>query len=239
MVNGKEKLIVAIDTDNYDKAVKLINSLEDSVEIYKVGLENYIASRGKTVDYLKSKGKKIFLDLKFHDIPNTMKSAVKAAIKEGVWMMTIHVSDMEGMRQCAQIAKEEAERLNIEKPLIIGVTVLTSLSNEDLFDIGCNLGTEEATIKRAKLAKEAGLDGVVCSAREVSKIVKACGNDFMTVCPGIRPKNAESGDQKRVVTPGEAIKNGAKTIVVGRPITNAENASKAADEIVKEIESVM
>lgn len=239
MVNGKEKLIVAIDTDNYDKAVKLINSLEDSVEIYKVGLENYIASRGKTVDYLKSKGKKIFLDLKFHDIPNTMKSAVKAAIKDGVWMMTIHVSDMEGMKQCAQIAKEEAERLNIDKPLIIGVTVLTSLSNEDLFDIGCNLGTEEAAIKRAKLAKEAGLDGVVCSAREVSKIVKACGNDFMTVCPGIRPKNVESGDQKRVVTPSEAIKNGAKTIVVGRPITKAENASKAADEIVKEIESVM
>ena len=239
MVNGKEKLIVAIDTDNYDKAVKLIDSLEESVEIYKVGLENYIASRGKTVDYLKSKGKKIFLDLKFHDIPNTMKSVVKAAIKDGVWMMTIHVSDMEGMRQCAQIAKEEAERLNIEKPLIIGVTVLTSLSNEDLSDIGCNLGTEEAAIKRAKLAKEAGLDGVVCSAREVSKIVKACGDDFMTVCPGIRPKNAESGDQKRVVTPSEAIKNGAKTIVVGRPITKAENVSKAADEIVKEIESVM
>lgn len=239
MVNGKEKLIVAIDTDNYEKAVNLIDSLEDSVEIYKVGLENYIASRGKTVDYLKSKGKKIFLDLKFHDIPNTMKSAVKAAIKDGVWMMTIHVSDMEGMRQCAQMAKEEAERLNIEKPLIIGVTVLTSLSNEDLSDIGCNIGTEEVAIKRAKLAKEAGLDGVVCSAREVDKIVEACGEDFMTVCPGIRPKNSESGDQKRVVTPSEAIRKGAKTIVVGRPITKAENASKAADEIVKEIESVM
>ncbi|WP_304206431.1 orotidine-5'-phosphate decarboxylase [Peptostreptococcus russellii] len=239
MVNGKEKLIVAIDTDNYEKAVNLIDSLEDSVEIYKVGLENYIASRGKTVDYLKSKGKKIFLDLKFHDIPNTMKSAVKAAIKDGVWMMTIHVSDMEGMRQCAQIAKEEAERLNIKKPLIIGVTVLTSLSNEDLSDIGCNIGTEEVAIKRAKLAKEAGLDGVVCSAREVDKIVEACGEDFMIVCPGIRPKNSESGDQKRVVTPSEAIRKGAKTIVVGRPITKAENASKAADEIVKEIESVM
>src|SRR5699024_11135735 len=97
---------------------------------------NYIASRGKTIDYLKTKNKKIFLDLKFHDIPNTMKSAVKAAIRDGVWMMTIHVSDIEGMRQCAQIAKEESERLNIEKPLIIGVTVLTSLSDEDLADIG-------------------------------------------------------------------------------------------------------
>ena len=239
MVNGKEKLIVAIDTDNYEKAVKLIDSLENSVEIYKVGLENYIASRGKTVDYLKSKGKKIFLDLKFHDIPNTMKSAVRAAIKDGVWMMTIHVSDMEGMRQCAQIAKEEAEKLNIEKPLIIGVTVLTSLSDEDLSDIGCSLNTTETAIKRAKLAKEAGLDGVVCSAREVDKIVEACGDDFMTVCPGIRPANVASGDQKRVVTPSDAIKRGAKTIVVGRPITQAQNPAKAADEIVKEIESAI
>ncbi|MBC2576713.1 orotidine-5'-phosphate decarboxylase [Peptostreptococcus canis] len=239
MVSGKEKLIVAIDTDEYEKAVELIDSLENSVEIYKVGLENYISSRGKTVDYLKSKGKKIFLDLKFHDIPNTMKSAVKAAVKDGVWLMTIHVSDMEGMRQCALAAKEEAERLGIERPLIVGVTVLTSLSDSDLSDIGCSLSTEETAIKRAKLAKEAGLDGVVCSAREVSKIVKACGDDFITVCPGIRPKTAEVGDQKRVVTPSDAIKNGATVLVVGRPITKAEKPNKAADEIVKEIESVI
>lgn len=239
MTKGKEKLIVAIDTDDYEKAVRLIDSLEESVEIYKVGLENYIASRGKTVDYLKSKGKKIFLDLKFHDIPNTMKSAVTAAVRDGVWMMTIHVSDMEGMRQCAQAAEEEAKRLNIEKPLIVGVTVLTSLSNEDLIDIGCTGNTEEIAIKRARLAKEAGLDGIVCSAREVGKIVEACGNDFVTVCPGIRPKSAEVGDQKRVVTPGQAIENGAKVIVVGRPITKADKPSLAADEIIKEIESVL
>ncbi|CAK7037834.1 MAG: Orotidine 5'-phosphate decarboxylase [Peptostreptococcus russellii] len=238
MVNGKDKLIVAIDTDNYEKAVELIDSLEDSVDIYKVGLENYIASRGKTIDYLKTKNKKIFLDLKFHDIPNTMKSAVKAAIRDGVWMMTIHVSDIEGMRQCAQIAKEESERLNIEKPLIIGVTVLTSLSDEDLADIGCKEDTTQTAIKRAKLAKKAGLDGVVCSAREVQNIVKECGEDFFTVCPGIRPKNAAKGDQKRVVTPSQAIENGAKTIVVGRPITQSDNPSKSADEIVKEIESI-
>ena len=237
-MNGKEKLIVAIDTDNYEKAVKLMDELEESVDIYKVGLENFLASRGKTVDYLKSKGKKIFLDLKFHDIPNTMKSAVRQAVRDGVWMITIHASDMEGMKQCAEVAREEAERLNIEKPLIIAVTVLTSLSDEDLSDIGCNLSTTEAAIKRAKLAKDAGVDGVVCSAKEVSKIVEACGEDFMTVCPGIRPKGSEVADQKRVVTPEMAIRNGAKTIVVGRPITKAMNPKKAADEIVKEIESV-
>ena len=221
MINGKEKLIVAIDTDDFDKAKELIDQLEDSVDIFKVGLEQYVATKGRTVEYLREKGKKVFLDLKFHDIPNTMKSAVKAAIKDNVWMMTIHVSDFEGMRQCAEIAKQEA----------------TSLSNEDLQDIGCNMTTEELAIKRAKLAKKSGIDGVVCSAKEVDKIVEACGKDFVTVCPGIRPQSAAVGDQKRVVTPAQAIQNGAHYMVVGRPITQAENPKQSAIDIVKEIEN--
>ncbi|WP_434797832.1 orotidine-5'-phosphate decarboxylase [Terrisporobacter vanillatitrophus] len=237
MINGKHKLIVAIDTDDFDKAKELIDQLEDSVDIFKVGLEQYVATKGKTVDYLKEKGKKIFLDLKFHDIPNTMKSAVRAAVRDNVWLMTIHVSDLEGMRQCALVAKEEAEKLNIEKPIIVGVTVLTSLSNEDLQDIGSNMTTEELAIKRAKLAKESGIDGVVCSAKEVDKIVEACGKDFITVCPGIRPTTSSAGDQKRVVTPAEAIKNGAQYLVVGRPITQSENPKQTAIDIVKEIEN--
>ncbi|WP_018590134.1 orotidine-5'-phosphate decarboxylase [Terrisporobacter glycolicus] len=237
MKNGKDRLIVAIDTDDFDKAKELIDQLEDSVYIFKVGLEQYVATKGKTVDYLKEKGKKIFLDLKFHDIPNTMKSAVRAAVRDNVWLMTIHVSDLEGMRQCALVAKEEAERLNIEKPIIVGVTVLTSLSNEDLQDIGCNMTTEELAIKRAKLAKESGIDGVVCSAKEVDKIVEACGEDFVTVCPGIRPATSSAGDQKRVVTPAQAIKNGAQYLVVGRPITQSENPKQSAIDIAKEIEN--
>lgn len=237
MINGKDKLIVAIDTDDFNKAKELIDQLEDSVDIFKVGLEQYVATKGKTVDYLKEKGKKIFLDLKFHDIPNTMKSAVRAAVRDNVWLMTIHVSDLEGMRQCALVANEEAKRLNIEKPIIVGVTVLTSLSNEDLQDIGCNMTTEELAIKRAKLAKESGIDGVVCSAKEVDKIVKACGKDFVTVCPGIRPAASSVGDQKRVVTPAQAIKNGAQYLVVGRPITQSENPKQSAIDIAKEIEN--
>jgi len=237
MINGKDKLIVAIDTDDFDKAKELIDQLEDSVDIFKVGLEQYVATKGKTVDYLKEKGKKIFLDLKFHDIPNTMKSAVRAAVRDNVWLMTIHVSDLEGMRQCALVANEEAKRLNIEKPIIVGVTVLTSLSNEDLQDIGCNMTTEELAIKRAKLAKESGIDGVVCSAKEVDKIVKTCGKDFVTVCPGIRPAASSAGDQKRVVTPAQAIKNGAQYLVVGRPITQSENPKQSAIDIAKEIEN--
>ena len=237
MINGKDKLIVAIDTDDFNKAKELIDQLEDSVDIFKVGLEQYVATKGKTVDYLKEKGKKIFLDLKFHDIPNTMKSAVRAAVRDNVWLMTIHVSDLEGMRQCALVANEEAKRLNIEKPIIVGVTVLTSLSNEDLQDIGCNMTTEELAIKRAKLAKKSGIDGVVCSAKEVDKIVKACGKDFVTVCPGIRPAASSAGDQKRVVTPAQAIKNGAQYLVVGRPITQSENPKQSAIDIAKEIEN--
>nr|WP_312215088.1 orotidine-5'-phosphate decarboxylase [Clostridioides sp.] len=237
MVNGKEKLIVAIDTDDLDKAKKMIDNLEGSVDIFKVGLEQYLSTRGKVVDYLKEKNKKIFLDLKFHDIPNTMQSAIRAGVRDEVWMMTIHVSDIEGMRQCAKAASEEAESLNIKRPIIVGVTVLTSLSDQDLNDIGCSLGTEELAIKRAKLAKEAGIDGVVCSAQEVDKIVESCGEDFVTVCPGIRPKSAEVGDQKRVVTPEDAIRKGAHYLVVGRPITKSENPKESAINIVREIEN--
>lgn len=237
-MSGKEKLIVAIDTDNYENAVSLVDMLGDSVDIYKVGLENYLASRGRTIDYLKSKGKKIFLDLKFHDIPNTMKSAVRQAVREGVWMITIHASDIEGMKQCAEVAKEEAGRLSIERPLIIAVTVLTSLSDEDLLDIGCSMNTTEVAIRRALLAKKAGVDGVVCSAKEVSKIVSACGDDFITVCPGIRPSDSEVHDQKRVVTPRVAIKDGAKVLVVGRPITRAQEPRFVAEKIIKEIDLI-
>ena len=236
MVNGKEKLIVAIDTNEFDKAKELIDKLEDSVDIFKVGLEQYVATRGKTVDYLKEKGKKIFLDLKFHDIPNTMQSAVRAAVRDNVWLMTIHVSDMEGMRQCAVAAKEEAEKLGIEKPIIVGVTVLTSLSNQDLHVM---LPKMDGLTVCKRIKQSYSVPILMLSARdeEVDKIVEACGKDFVTVCPGIRPANASVGDQKRVVTPKDAINKGAHYLVVGRPITKAENPSEAAINIVKEIEN--
>jgi len=235
-MKGRDRLIVALDTDNFHKAKDLIDRLDNDVDIFKVGLEQYIATKGKIIDYLNTKNKKVFLDLKFHDIPNTMKSAVREAIKDNVWMMTIHVSDMEGMRQVAEIAKEQSEKLNIQKPIIVGVTVLTSLNERDLKDLGCSITPEETVIKRAKLAREAGIDGVVCSAKEANHIVECCGRDFVTVCPGIRPKSVDAGDQKRVVTPKIAIQNGAGYLVVGRPITQATNPKEAAINIIKEIE---
>ncbi len=237
LIQGKNRTIVAIDTDEYDKAVKLIDSLEGGVEIFKVGLELYLTTRGKILDYLKKLNKRVFLDLKFHDIPNTMKNAVRSVMKDEVWMMTIHVTDFQSMKACADMAREEAQRLNIDKPIIVGVTVLTSMSNEDLESIGCVGDTKSLVLKRAKLAKEAGLDGVVCSAHEASEIKKVCGDDFITVCPGIRPKTAEVGDQKRVMTPAMAIENGANYLVVGRPITKAENPRQAADNINAEIDA--
>jgi orotidine-5'-phosphate decarboxylase len=236
-MKGRERLIVALDTDNFNKAKDLIDNLDEVVDIFKVGLEQYIATKGKIVEYLNNKNKKIFLDLKFHDIPNTMKSAVRELVNDNVWMMTIHVSDMEGMRQVAQIAKEQSEKLNITKPIIVAVTVLTSLNENDLKDLGCNLNIEETVIKRAKLAKEAGIDGVVCSAQEASYIVEAVGADFVTVCPGIRPESGTVGDQKRVVTPAKAIQNGAHYLVVGRPITQSGDPKESALNIIKEIEN--
>lgn len=235
-MKGRERLIVALDTDSFDKAKDLIDKLDEVVDIFKVGLEQYIATKGKIIEYLKDKNKKIFLDLKFHDIPNTMMSAVREVTKDNVWMMTIHVSDIEGMKQVAKIAKEQAEELNIQKPIIVAVTVLTSLDEKDLKDIGCNLDIQEAVIKRAKLAKEAEIDGVVCSAQEASYIVENCGPDFVTVCPGIRPSSLDAGDQKRVVNPTEAIQNGAHYLVVGRPITQSHNPKESAINMMKEIE---
>ncbi|HSQ33707.1 MAG TPA: orotidine-5'-phosphate decarboxylase [Peptostreptococcaceae bacterium] len=236
-MKGSERLIVALDTDSFDKAKDLIDKLDEVVDIFKVGLEQYLSSKGKIVKYLNDKGKKVFLDLKFHDIPNTMKAAVREATKDNVWMMTIHVSDVEGMKQVAKVAKEQAEELNIKKPIIVAVTVLTSINEKDLKDIGCNLSIEETVVKRAKLAKESGIDGVVCSAQEASHIAKCCGKDFVTVCPGIRPLTSDIGDQKRVVSPAIAIQNGAHYLVVGRPITQSENPKESALNIIKEIEN--
>ena len=236
-MNGRERLIVALDTDNFHKAKSLIDKLDGVVDIFKVGLEQYIATKGEIIKYLNEKNKKIFLDLKFHDIPNTMKSAVREATKDNVWMMTIHVSDMESMKQVAKVAEEQAKELNIKRPIIVGVTVLTSLNENDLKDVGCNLTIQETVIKRAKLAKEAGIDGVVCSAQEASYILHNCGVNFITVCPGIRPSNSDSVDQKRVVTPSDAMQNGAKYLVVGRPITQSDNPKESALNIMKEIES--
>jgi orotidine-5'-phosphate decarboxylase len=234
--NAGEKLIVALDTSDQNRLKYLVEELGDMVGNYKIGLEQYLSSRGKVLDYLRSREKKVFLDLKFHDIPNTMAAAARRAVAEGVWLFNIHITGIESMRQVMAAAEDEAVKQGMERPLIVGVTVLTSLTDGDLRELGIDYTAAETVLKRACLARQAGLDGVVSSAKEVEDINGLCGSSFITVCPGVRPVWADPGDQKRIMTPGQALKEGADYLVIGRPITGADQPVEAARKIIKEME---
>jgi len=230
-------LIVALDFDSKEKAIKLVKELGDSVKYYKVGLELFSRAGIDVVREISSMGKKVFLDLKYHDIPNTVKSAARVAVEAGVFMYNLHaLGGFELMREVAEFNREYAEKLGVERPLLIAVTVLTSMKEEDLKEIGIEKPLEDEVLRLAELAKRAGLDGVVCSAKEVRLIKNNLGEDFITVTPGIRPLWAAKDDQKRVVTPKMAKELGTDFIVVGRPITRAENPKKAAERILEELQ---
>ena len=230
-------LIVALDFDNKEKAIKLVKELGDSVKYYKVGLELFSRAGIDVVREISSMGKKVFLDLKYHDIPNTVKSAARVAVEAGVFMYNLHaLGGFELMREVAEFNREYAEKLGVERPLLIAVTVLTSMKEEDLREVGIEKPLNEEVLRLAELAKRAGLDGVVCSAKEVRLIKNNLGEDFITVTPGIRPLWAAKDDQKRVVTPKMAKELGTDFIVVGRPITRAENPKKAAERILEELQ---
>ncbi len=231
----RDRIILALDISDSKKVKEMVNILGERINIFKVGLEQYLASQGQIVEHLNDMGKKVFLDLKFHDIPNTMAAAARNAVKAGVWMFNIHVTGREGLKWVMDSVEDEAIKSSVEKPLVTGVTVLTSLSGSDLLDLGIELTVKEIVRKRAKLASEMGLDGVVCSSLEAGMIKDECSGEFITVCPGIRPSWAVKADQKRVMTPAEALKNGADYLVIGRPITAADNPAEAAERIIKEI----
>lgn len=228
----KERLIIALDFNSMEEAKKLIDELEDEAVFYKVGLELFLYTKGEIIEYLAGKNKKVFLDLKFHDIPNTSAMASLFAAKQNIFMFNIHTS---GGKKMMEKSAEEIKKLN-KNNLIIGVTVLTSLSENDIKDMfNSSLTIKELAVNLAKLGKEAGLDGVVCSPKEASFIKKECGENFITVCPGVRPKWAGADDQERTMTPKEAIENGCDYIVVGRPITRNQNRIKACKTIIEEI----
>lgn len=221
-------LIVALDVETLDEAVALVKKLGDSVEIYKIGSQLFTSYGPQAVHAVTSLGKKVFLDLKFHDIPNTVANAVTSATALNVFMMTVHtIGGIEMMEAAVEASGKKAQALKIERPLIVGVTVLTSASKEE--------STQSKVLERADAAKRAGLDGVVASAHEVSALRQRLGKNFVIVTPGIRPSGTDKGDQKRTATPAEAIRDGSDFLVVGRPIVAAASPYEAARGILKEI----
>jgi orotidine-5'-phosphate decarboxylase len=248
---NRDRLIVALDIPSAGKASQVVQSIGDAATTYKVGKQLFTAEGPEIVRDLVSSGRKVFLDLKFHDIPNTVAGAVRAASELGVSMLTVHASGGGTMlRAAAQAASESAT-----KPMVLAVTVLTSLSDTDLIYLGIAGRVIDHVVRLAALARDAGCDGVVASALEAHQLRRELGSDFKIVTPGIRPGSpslpfggphlpsvSKSGDtacrddQARVLTPKEAIAAGANYLVVGRPILDAPDPARAVNEIVREIE---
>lgn len=231
-----EKIIVAIDVDGSDKALELVKRLKADVAYFKVGKQLFTSAGPEIVRKIKSEGAGLFLDLKFHDIPNTVAAASIEAVRLGVDMFNVHaLGGYEMMAKSADAVRGEAERLGTKKPVFIAVTVLTSMSDEGLQEAGILTPVADEVRRLALLAKRAGMDGVVASPREIKLIKEACGDDFIVVTPGVRTSLSSSDDQVRVMTPGEAVKAGADYLVIGRPITKAADPVAAAKAIAEDM----
>ena len=216
--NIDPKVIVALDFATEAQALKLVDGLDPTMCRLKVGYEMFTHMGPSFVKSLENRGFGVFLDLKFHDIPNTVARAVAAAADLGVWMVNVHAS---GGPRMMEAAVKALEPYGAKRPLLTAVTVLTSMDEEQLRAVGITCPLEEQVLRLATLTRDCGLDGVVCSAREAAMLRQHLGQDFKLVTPGIRPRNAEVGDQIRVVTPADAIKLGSSYLVMGRPITKA------------------
>jgi len=232
----EDRLIVALDVDTEEKAVKLVETLKNDVKFFKVGLELFSSCGPAIVKKIKETGCEVFLDLKFHDIPNTAAKASRVAARSGVYIFNVHaLGGYDMMKAAAEACADEAKKLKIEKPKVLAVTILTSMDEKALKKTGVDDNMKSEVLRLARLAKEAGLDGVVASPKEAKMIRQALGADFLIVTPGVRPASAEVNDQKRVTTPKEAISSGADFIVVGRPVTEAKDPVKAVKGILQEI----
>ncbi|MBQ9220803.1 MULTISPECIES: orotidine-5'-phosphate decarboxylase [Succinivibrio] len=223
----ESKVIVALDYNDEKKALEFVDRVSSNLCRLKVGNELFTSAGPKFVAKLVDKGFKVFLDLKYHDIPNTVSRACEAAADLGVWLVDVHTSGGPVMMSAAAEALSKYR----ERPYLIGVTVLTSMDSSQLNSIGVTAEPKEQVIRLAKLAKESGLDGVVSSAQEVTLIKTNVAAPFICVTPGIRPAGASIGDQKRIMTPAEAIAAGSDYLVIGRPITQAEDPVKALVDI--------
>lgn len=233
----KQRLIFALDVASFDEVKTYVSLLADEVGLFKVGKQLFMHGGPQVVRLIHEKGGQVFLDLKFHDIPRTVAKASVEATRLGVRMFNLHASgSLEMMRFTVREVGKVCRAENLRRPKILAVTVLTSLSKEDLKRTGVITGVENQVVRLAKLAKEAGMDGVVASPLEVARIRRECGKNFLLVVPGVRLQGESWDDQKRVLTPEEAIRAGADYLVVGKPIRDAKDPREAARQIVREME---
>jgi orotidine-5'-phosphate decarboxylase len=235
-VSGDARVIVALDFSDGERAWELVTRLQPGSCRLKVGKELFTRAGPALVRRLVERGFDVFLDLKFHDIPNTVARACEAAAALGVWMVNVHASGGSKMMVAAREALDQAAG---RRPLLIAVTVLTSMGSEDLRELGLEVEPQEQVARLAALAKTSGLDGVVCSPREAGELREQMGANFRLVTPGVRPKGVSMDDQTRVLTPGEAIRSGSDYLVIGRPITQAADPVAALAAINTDIEAAL
>lgn len=238
---AKDKLVLALDVNTMEEARQLVHELRDYVGIFKVGLQLYTSVGPDIIKMIQDEGGEIFFDGKFHDIPNTVAKASANLIKHGVTFFNIHTTGGSKMiSTCLKLARETARSCGLPKPTVLGVTLLTSFGQKTLTEeLLINRNIDDYVGQLAKVAKESGLDGIIASATDVPKIKKACGNDFLILCPAIRPTWSVVNDQIRVVTPADAIRAGVDFLVVGRPITSAKDRVSAAKLVLDEMEEAI
>ena len=235
-MNPIDRIIVPLDVPTEDTAIALLDQLP-RVSFWKVGLELFVACGPSILQELKQRDKRIFLDLKFHDIPNTVAGACRSAARYGVDLLTVHAA---AGKSALTLAQQEAQRYAAEcgqpVPKLLAITLLTSLDSRSLaFDLKVPIELPEYVLHMALLAKESGIPGVVCSPLEAAELRRVCGDEFTLVCPGVRPTWSEKGDQRRSLTPSEALSAGADYLVIGRPITTAPDPAAAFEQICNEI----
>ncbi len=239
-IKVKDRLIVALDVSTLDEARAIVKDLREHIGMFKMGLELFAAAGVALFDMMKDEGINVFFDGKFHDIPNTVAQASRNVTSHGVGMFNVHATGGSAMLKAAVEARNQAvvDCGLDRKPLLIAVTVLTSISSDTLkSELKVNEDVLEHVTGLAQLAKSSGLDGVVASAKEASAIRNSCGKDFLIVTPGIRPQWASTDDQHRIVTPAQALRDGADYLVIGRPITAAKDRSDAVKKVLEEMES--
>ncbi len=233
------RIIVALDVDSLDKMKQLVTQLDSAVNFYKVGMELFYSEGTATVAALRKQDKQVFLDLKLYDIPNTVAASVATLTRLGASVLSLHAAGGRSMLQAAaSAAAETAAKYNVVRPKLVAITALTSFDETEWQETGGHLPISSHVVSLARLAQSAGIDGVVASPQEAALIRAACGPEFLIITPGIRPASTAVNDQRRVATPAEALRSGASSLVIGRPITAAADPVRAVKNIIAEIQGI-